>query len=85
MWLTSFTTKFQMAWLAKIQGRIGLASSVLSSMKIIKILGLSTKVGTMLEQARMKEMQAAGKFRLISVVSASMGTCGTCVSSTNQN
>ncbi|OAG06384.1 P-loop containing nucleoside triphosphate hydrolase protein [Paraphaeosphaeria sporulosa] len=72
MWLSSFTTKFQMAWLGKIQGRIGLASSVLSSMKIIKILGLSTKVGRKLEQARIDEIQTAGKFRLISVLSASM-------------
>ncbi|KAL5448960.1 hypothetical protein PMIN07_004119 [Paraphaeosphaeria minitans] len=72
MWLSSFTTKFQMAWLGKIQGRIGLASSVLSSMKIIKILGLSTKVGRRLEQARIDEIQAAGKSRLISVLSASM-------------
>ncbi|KAF2449993.1 putative multidrug resistance protein [Karstenula rhodostoma CBS 690.94] len=72
MWLASFTTAFQMAWLAKIQERIGLASSVLSSMKIIKIIGLSTRVGMKLEQARINEMRVAGKFRLISVLSASI-------------
>jgi ATP-binding cassette subfamily C (CFTR/MRP) protein 1 len=77
MWLASFTTKFQMNWLRQIQARIGLASSALSSMKVIKILGLSKKVGLKLEQARVAEMRVAGNFRLISVLSASIGSCTT--------
>jgi hypothetical protein len=72
MWLASFTTKFRMNWLEKIQARIRLVSSVLSSMKIVKILGLPTKVGMKLEQARVVEMRVAGKCRLVSALTASI-------------
>jgi ATP-binding cassette subfamily C (CFTR/MRP) protein 1 len=52
----------------------GFTSSVLASMKSIKILGLSTKVSTQLHKSRANEIDAAAKFRILSVFSSSLGS-----------
>lgn len=70
--LSTFTTSFQMKWVTKIEERIGFTTSILGAMRYIKISGLGPKVGPLLEQTRIHEVQAAGQFRLLSVVSSTV-------------
>ena len=72
VWLSTFTTAFQMKWVAKIEARLGFTTSMLGAMKYIKLSGLSTKVGALLERARVQEVQAAAQFRFLAVVSATL-------------
>ena len=72
VWLSTFTTTFQMKWVNKIQERIGFTTSMLGAMKYIKLSGLSPKVGPLLEHTRVEEVRAAGQFRLLSVVSSTL-------------
>ena len=52
----------------------GLTSSVLTSMKSIKLLGLSHRVADELEKFRNREVDAASKFRILSVFSSVLGS-----------
>jgi hypothetical protein len=61
-----------MKWVTKIEERIGFTTSILGAMRYIKISGLGPKVGPLLEQTRVHEVQAAGQFRLLSVVSSTV-------------
>ncbi|KAL1595346.1 hypothetical protein SLS60_010037 [Paraconiothyrium brasiliense] len=72
IWLSTFTTAFQIKWVNKIEERIGFTTSMLGSMRSIKLSGLGPKVGPLLERARVREVQAAGQFRLLSVVSSTL-------------
>lgn len=72
VWLSTFTTAFQMKWVTKIQERIGFTTSMLGAMRYIKLSGLGPKVGPLLERARVEEVRAAGQFRLLSVVSSTL-------------
>ncbi|KAG8630868.1 hypothetical protein KVT40_000008 [Elsinoe batatas] len=66
--LARFVTSFQMQWIGKIQERITFITSALGSMKAIKIGGLETIVTQLLHNTRKAELNAAGKFRLLSAV-----------------
>ncbi|KAF2223913.1 P-loop containing nucleoside triphosphate hydrolase protein [Elsinoe ampelina] len=66
--LARFVTFFQMQWIGKIQERITFITSALGSMKSIKIGGLENIVTQLLHNARKAELDAAGKFRLLSAV-----------------
>ncbi|KAF2638302.1 putative ABC multidrug transporter [Massarina eburnea CBS 473.64] len=73
IWLTNFTTAFQMKWVKKIEERLGFTTAMLGAIRYIKMSGLSSKVGPLLEHTRLEEVQAAGKFRLLSVATSTLG------------
>jgi ATP-binding cassette subfamily C (CFTR/MRP) protein 1 len=52
----------------------GFISSVLASMKSIKILGLSSKIAAQLHKSRIREVDAAAKYRILGVFSSSLGS-----------
>jgi ATP-binding cassette subfamily C (CFTR/MRP) protein 1 len=52
----------------------GFTSSVLASMKSIKILGLSSKITAQLHESRIREVGTAAKFRILGVFSSSLGS-----------
>ncbi|KAF1972252.1 putative multidrug resistance protein [Bimuria novae-zelandiae CBS 107.79] len=72
IWLSTFTTAFQMKWVTKIEERLGFTTSMLGAMRYIKLSGLAPKVGPLLERARVREVRAAGQFRLLSAVSVTL-------------
>jgi len=51
----------------------GLTSSILASMKPIKLTNLLEKASLLLENARKNELAAAGVFRLLAVLTSSLG------------
>ncbi|KAF4552927.1 ABC transporter-like protein 4 [Elsinoe fawcettii] len=64
--MAKYTALFQMQWIGKIQERITFSTSVLGSMKAIKIGGLEAIVSRLLHSSRKAELRAAGNFRLLS-------------------
>lgn len=63
--------KFMMAWMAKIQQRVGITSTMLGHIRSIKMSGLSPKLGSTIAQLRRDEIDTAAPFRMISAVMAS--------------
>lgn len=51
----------------------GVTSTMLGSMKGIKMSGLSQKLSELIENLRIKEVQVAKKFRLLNVYGATLG------------
>jgi ATP-binding cassette, subfamily C (CFTR/MRP), member 1 len=58
----------QKAWNLKTQERISALTSMLSSMKAIKSLGLSEVVAEHIQQLRLTEIQNANKVRWVMVI-----------------
>ncbi|KAK3987100.1 ABC transporter [Cladorrhinum sp. PSN332] len=71
--VANFTPRFQIRWIEKLESRIAVTSSVLGAMKAIKITNLTQKVSNVLNAARENELAAAGSFRLVSVITATIG------------
>ncbi|KAI0164007.1 ABC multidrug transporter [Xylariaceae sp. FL1272] len=53
----------QKAWMDGVQKRVGLTSSVIASMKNLKISGLKGPVASVIQQLRLDELAAGAKFR----------------------
>lgn len=51
------------AWNQQVQKRVALTSTMLSSMKTAKMMGLSQYIATTLQAARMNEIAAAAGYR----------------------
>lgn len=77
--LTSFVVKFtgasQKRWMAGAQKRVGLTATVIANMKNLKISGLTMPVGEFVQQLRLDELAASGRFRLLVVCAAFIGYC----------
>ncbi|KAI1208571.1 ABC multidrug transporter [Annulohypoxylon truncatum] len=55
----------QRKWMAGIQKRVGLTSSVIGNMKNIKISGLTSPISRFVQKLRVDELQAGSNFRLL--------------------
>lgn len=63
--------RFMMAWMGKIQQRVGITSTMLGHIRSIKMSGLGPKLGSSIAQLRRDEIDTAAPFRMISAVMAS--------------
>jgi ATP-binding cassette subfamily C (CFTR/MRP) protein 1 len=57
----------QMIWVKAIQRRVGICSSVLRSMKSVKLTGLVESMSELVQSERVRELKMAKQFRLLSV------------------
>ncbi|KAH0145045.1 P-loop containing nucleoside triphosphate hydrolase protein, partial [Aureobasidium melanogenum] len=73
IWFSGYTASFQLLWIEKVQARIGITTSILGSMKAIKLSGLTSRVGSLLRLSRMHELERATRFRTLSSVSVAIG------------
>lgn len=73
MFLMRFTGDSQRAWMAGVQKRVGLTATVISSMKNLKLSGLSGAVSDFVQKLRVEELAAASRFRKISIIAALFG------------
>jgi ABC-type multidrug transport system fused ATPase/permease subunit len=71
--LINFTGDSQRAWMSRVQRRVGLTATVISSMKNLKISGLSAVVGDFVQELRIEELAAGTRFRRISIAAALLG------------
>ena len=58
----------QAAWVKAVGRRIGVTSSILRSMKSVKLAGLATSMGELLQAERVHELKMALKFRWLMVI-----------------
>ncbi|PYH37611.1 uncharacterized protein BO87DRAFT_456616 [Aspergillus neoniger CBS 115656] len=68
--LTNFTGDSQRAWMAGVQKRVGLTATVISSMKNLKISGLSAAIGDFVQRLRVEELAAGARFRQLAITAA---------------
>ncbi|KAK4168151.1 ABC transporter [Cladorrhinum sp. PSN259] len=71
--VASFTPRFQIRWIEKLESRIAITSTVLGAMKAIKITNLTQKVAKVLNAAREDELATARNFRIVTVITATIG------------
>ncbi|TVY84375.1 ABC transporter FUM19 [Lachnellula suecica] len=71
--LMKFTGDSQRAWMAGVQKRVGLTATVITSMKNLKMSGLSTAVNDFVQNLRVEELAAGSRFRKIQLVAAFLG------------
>ncbi|KAI0965812.1 putative ABC multidrug transporter [Xylaria arbuscula] len=71
--LLNFTGDSQRSWMAGNQKRVGLTTTVISSMKNLKISGLSSTVGDYVQKLRVLELAAGARFRKITIYAAIFG------------
>ncbi|CZT49492.1 related to multidrug resistance-associated protein [Rhynchosporium secalis] len=64
--LSNLVSSRQKVWLEAIQSRVNFTSEVLGSMKSVKMLGLSEKLGSTLQAMRYGELELSKKFRRLS-------------------
>ncbi|KAM0819840.1 hypothetical protein AB5N19_05656 [Seiridium cardinale] len=71
--LSSFAGAFQVKWMSALEKRIAITSSLIGSIKGVKMLGWSRKVSELIHQLRLAEIASARNFRLmlLAVVTAS--------------
>ncbi|PQE21899.1 ABC multidrug transporter protein [Rutstroemia sp. NJR-2017a BVV2] len=69
----SFTGDSQRTWMAAVQKRVGLTATMISSMKNLKISGLSAAVGDFVQNLRVKELAAGVRWRKIFITAAVLG------------
>ncbi|PWY83785.1 P-loop containing nucleoside triphosphate hydrolase protein [Aspergillus sclerotioniger CBS 115572] len=68
--LVNFTGDSQRAWMAGVQKRVGLTSTVIASMKNLKISGLAAAIGDFVQNLRVEELASGARFRTIFIVAA---------------
>jgi ATP-binding cassette subfamily C (CFTR/MRP) protein 1 len=64
-WLSSKTGSRQAKWVEAVQRRVGVTSTVLRSMKSIKLAGLVDSMSDLLHNERVRELDLAKSFRVI--------------------
>ncbi|KAH7350682.1 P-loop containing nucleoside triphosphate hydrolase protein [Rhexocercosporidium sp. MPI-PUGE-AT-0058] len=57
----------QKDWIAAVQSRVGMTSSMLGSMKSIKMMGLTNVLSNTLQSQRVRELDLSKKFRVMGV------------------
>jgi ATP-binding cassette, subfamily C (CFTR/MRP), member 1 len=72
--MAGLANKYQVAWVEKTERRIGIISNMLGHMKGIKMLGLTDKIGRLMQKLRIEELQQAQKMRALMSVLAGFGT-----------
>lgn len=68
--LVRYTGPSQKAWMAGVQKRVGLTSTVIASMKNLKISGLAVPIADYVQKLRVDELAAGSKYRKLSIASA---------------
>ncbi|KAK9415303.1 hypothetical protein SUNI508_02151 [Seiridium unicorne] len=63
--LSSFAGTFQVKWMSALEKRIAITSSLIGSIKGVKMLGWSRKVSELIHQLRLAEIASARNFRLM--------------------
>lgn len=71
--LSQYVTGRQKIWLEAIQKRVNFTSEVLGSMKNIKMLGLTEKMGSILQEMRVRELNLSKKYRHLQTVLVCFG------------
>jgi ABC-type multidrug transport system fused ATPase/permease subunit len=71
--LINFTGDSQRAWMTGVQTRVGLTATVITTMKDLKISGLSAAVGDILQKLRVDELAAGARYRRIFIAAALLG------------
>lgn len=69
----NFTGDSQRAWMAAVQKRVGLTATMISSMKNLKISGLSAAVSNFVQNLRVEELAAGVRWRKIFITAAILG------------
>ncbi|KAK6517411.1 hypothetical protein TWF281_004068 [Arthrobotrys megalospora] len=64
--------KYQLEWMEELQKRTGITSSIMGSLKGIKMLGLSDKLTNLVQRLRVDEVTASKKFRMLAVYSSTL-------------
>ncbi|KAK2037213.1 multidrug resistance-like protein [Colletotrichum somersetense] len=64
--------KYQVAWVEKVQKRIGITSAMIGHIKSIKMSGLTQKLSQTLADLRLAEMKAAAPFRVVGAVTSAI-------------
>jgi ABC-type multidrug transport system fused ATPase/permease subunit len=72
--------KRQLAWMAKIQHRVGLTASAIAQMKQYKMSGMAETIGNMIQDLRDREIAVGKKFRWLSIASIALGAVPTSLS-----
>ncbi|KAF7853431.1 hypothetical protein EAF04_010722 [Stromatinia cepivora] len=62
-WIARYVPKRQREWGAAIQKRVAITSSVLRNMKSVKMMGLSDKVGRIIQTSRVYELDLSKRYR----------------------
>ncbi|KAE9991950.1 hypothetical protein EG327_010517 [Venturia inaequalis] len=70
----------QAAWVKAVGRRVGVTSSILRSMKSVKLAGLATSMGELLQAERVHELKMALKFRWLMVITQAFSTMPTLLS-----
>jgi ABC-type multidrug transport system fused ATPase/permease subunit len=71
--LVNFAGDSQRAWMARVQIRVGLTATVITSMKNLKISGLSAVIEDIVQRLRVEELAAGARFRGIFITAALLG------------
>ncbi|KAK0615109.1 P-loop containing nucleoside triphosphate hydrolase protein, partial [Bombardia bombarda] len=67
----------QRKWMAAIQKRVGITSDIISSMKGVKVAGLSEKAGKQIQGLRDYELEQSTQFRKIQIFTLLLGVAPT--------
>ena len=65
MWLSSKAGALQTAWVEKTEKRVGVVTTMLASMKGLKMLGLTQKLQDLIQVSRISEVYSGQKMRLL--------------------
>lgn len=71
--LMKYTGDSQREWMAGVQKRVGLTATIISSMKNLKISGLTSAIRDVVQQLRVDELAAGARFRKIAIIAALFG------------
>ncbi|KAH7371052.1 P-loop containing nucleoside triphosphate hydrolase protein [Pyrenochaeta sp. MPI-SDFR-AT-0127] len=71
--LMNWTGDSQKAWMSGVQKRVGLTATVISSMKNLKISGLTSPVGEFVQKLRVIELAKGVRWRKIFITAAMLG------------
>ena len=73
MRMGKYAGKRQGVWMKATQTRVGSISSVITGMKSLRMLGLTTQLAKTVQHQRSEELRAANRFRMIGVFSTVIG------------
>ncbi|KAI1148901.1 P-loop containing nucleoside triphosphate hydrolase protein [Nemania diffusa] len=65
--VVKFTGNAQRRWMARVQKRVGLTSTVIAGMKNIKLAGLAGPIGDFIQSLRVDELKAGSRLRQLNL------------------
>lgn len=65
----------QKSWLRATEKRINFTTSILGSIRNVKVLGLTEVMSSMIEGLRTEELEISKKFRQLQSIRVCMGAC----------